>query len=49
MAVEERTDLIVVGNRGANERRRFGRERVPTAVVRTSPCSVLVVDTRAAQ
>ena len=49
VAAEERSDLVVVGNRGAGERRRFGAERVPNAVVRSSPCSVLVVDTRAAQ
>ncbi len=48
VAKEERSDLIVVGNRGAGERRRFGRERVPNAIVRSSPCSVLVVDTRVA-
>jgi nucleotide-binding universal stress UspA family protein len=49
VAAEERSDLVVVGNRGARERRRFGAERVPNAVVRTCPCSVMVVDTRAAQ
>jgi nucleotide-binding universal stress UspA family protein len=49
VAKAERSDLIVVGNRGAAERRRFGREGVPNAVVRHSPCSVLVVDTRLAQ
>ena|SRR2546427_3741613 len=49
VAEEEQADLVVVGNRGVRERRRFGRERVPNAVVRGSPCSVLVVDTRLAQ
>jgi nucleotide-binding universal stress UspA family protein len=49
VAQEERTDLIVVGNRGVRDRRAFRRKRVPNAVVRGSPCSVLVVDTRVAQ
>jgi nucleotide-binding universal stress UspA family protein len=49
VAKEERIDLVVVGNRGASERRRIGRERVPNAVLRGCPCSVLVVDTRVAQ
>ena len=34
---------------GQESGRGFGAERVPNAVVRSSPCSVLVVDTRAAQ
>src|SRR5919198_5145829 len=48
VAVEEGTDLVVVGNRGVRDRRAFRRERVPNAVLRGSPCSVLVVDTRVA-
>jgi nucleotide-binding universal stress UspA family protein len=48
-AERERVETIVVGNRGANGSRWRVRESVPTLVVRHSPCSVFIVDTRAAQ
>jgi nucleotide-binding universal stress UspA family protein len=49
VAGEERVDSIVVGNRGAHGSRWRAHESVPPFVLRRSPCSVFVVDTRAAQ
>lgn len=49
VAAEEGADTIVVGNRGAQGRWWRVRDAVPTMVVRHAPCSVLIVDTRAAQ
>ena len=49
VAERERVETIVVGNKGANGSRWRVRESVPTMVVRHSPCSVFIVDTRAAQ
>jgi nucleotide-binding universal stress UspA family protein len=48
-AERERVETIVVGNKGANGSRWHVRESVPTMVVRHSPCSVYIVDTRVAQ
>ena len=48
-AERERVDTIVVGNKGAHGSRWRVRESVPRMVVRHSPCSVFIVDTRAAQ
>ena len=45
----ERVDTIVVGNKGAHGSRWRVRDSVPTMVVRHAPCSVFIVDTRAAQ
>jgi nucleotide-binding universal stress UspA family protein len=49
IAADERVDAIVVGNKGVRGSRWRVRESVPTLVVRHSPCSVLIVDTRSAQ
>jgi nucleotide-binding universal stress UspA family protein len=49
VAERERVETIVVGNRGAHGSRWRVRESVPTMVVRHSPCSVFIVDTRVAQ
>ena len=49
VAEREGADVIVVGNRGTHGRKRWFLRSVPSAVVRRSPCSVYVVDTRAAQ
>jgi nucleotide-binding universal stress UspA family protein len=49
VAERERVETIVVGNRGATGSRWRVRESVPTMVVRHSPCSVFIVDTRVAQ
>jgi nucleotide-binding universal stress UspA family protein len=49
VAVEERADVIVVGNRGIHSRRRRFLGSVPHGVLRGSPCSVFIVDTRRAQ
>jgi nucleotide-binding universal stress UspA family protein len=49
VAERERVETIVVGNKGANGSRWRVRESVPTMVVRHSPCSVFIVDTRVAQ
>jgi nucleotide-binding universal stress UspA family protein len=49
VAAGERVDTIVVGNKGVHERRWRVHESVPTMVVRHSPCSVFIVDTRKAQ
>lgn len=49
VAADERVETIVVGNKGVHGPRWRVRESVPTMVVRHSPCSVLIVDTRSAQ
>jgi nucleotide-binding universal stress UspA family protein len=49
VAADEGADTIVVGNRGVHGSRWRLRESVPNDVLRHSPCSVLVVDTRRAQ
>ncbi len=49
VAADEKVDTIVVGNRGANGSKWRVRDSVPTLVLRHSPCSVLIVDTRRAQ
>jgi nucleotide-binding universal stress UspA family protein len=49
VAREEGADLIVVGNRGLDERRRHRVLRsVPARVAHGAPCSVYIVDTRSA-
>ncbi|MGE5459036.1 MAG: universal stress protein [Solirubrobacterales bacterium] len=49
VAEAERVDTIVVGNKGVHGPRWRVRESVPNLVLRHAPCSVLIVDTRAAQ
>ncbi len=49
VAAEESADTIVIGNRGAQGSRWAVRDSVPTMVLRHSPCSVFIVDTRRAQ
>lgn len=49
VAAAERVDAIVVANRGAHGSRWRAHESVPSFVVRRSPCSVFIVDTRVAQ
>ena len=49
IAAAERVDTIVVGNKGVHGPRWRVRDSVPTIVLRHAPCSVLIVDTRAAQ
>jgi nucleotide-binding universal stress UspA family protein len=49
VAAEERVDTIVVGNKGVRRPRWRVRESVPNLVLRHAPCSVFIVDTRAAQ
>lgn len=49
VAAHERVDTIVVGNRGVHGPWWRVRDSVPTLVLRHAPCSVLIVDTRAAQ
>jgi nucleotide-binding universal stress UspA family protein len=49
VAADEGADTIVVGNRGVHGSRWRWRESVPNLVLRHSPCSVLIVDTRRAQ
>jgi nucleotide-binding universal stress UspA family protein len=49
VAAEERVDTIVVGNKGVHGPRWRVRVSVPNLVLRHAPCSVLIVDTRAAQ
>jgi len=49
VAEAERVDTIVVGNKGVRGSRWRVRDSVPTMVVRHAPCSVFIVDTRAAQ
>ena len=49
VAAEERAATIVLGNRGVHGSRWRVRDSVPNIVLRHAPCSVLIVDTRAAQ
>jgi nucleotide-binding universal stress UspA family protein len=49
VADEERADVIVVGNRGTHGRRREFLGSVPGGLIRQSPASVYIVDTRIAQ
>jgi nucleotide-binding universal stress UspA family protein len=49
VAAAERADTIVIGNLGAQGSRWHVRDSVPTLVLRHSPCSVFIVDTRRAQ
>jgi nucleotide-binding universal stress UspA family protein len=49
VAAEERADTIVLGNRGVHGSRWRVRDSVPNMVLRHSPCSVYIVDTRKAQ
>ncbi len=49
VAEDEGADVIVVGNRGLHGRRRWLIGSVPQVVLQYAPCSVMVVDTRAAQ
>jgi nucleotide-binding universal stress UspA family protein len=49
VAADEGADTIVVGNRGAHGSRWRVRDSIPNLVLRHSPCSVYVVDTRRAQ
>ena len=49
IAAEETADTIVIGNRGAQGTRWRVRDAIPNIVLRHSPCSVYIVDTRKAQ
>lgn len=49
VAADEHADTIVVGNRGAHGNWWRVRDSIPNLVLRHSPCSVYVVDTRRAQ
>jgi nucleotide-binding universal stress UspA family protein len=49
VAEDEGADVIVVGNRGLHGRRRWLIGSIPQVVLQHAPCSVMVVDTRAAQ
>jgi nucleotide-binding universal stress UspA family protein len=49
VAERERVDTIVVGNRGTHGSWWRVRDSVPNLVLRHAPCSVFIVDTRAAQ
>jgi nucleotide-binding universal stress UspA family protein len=49
IAEEEGVDVIVVGNRGTQGKRRWFLGSVPNAVVQHAPTSVFIVDTRSAQ
>ena len=49
VAEEIRADTIVLGNRGTQGSRWHVRESVPNLVLRHSPCSVYIVDTRKVQ
>jgi nucleotide-binding universal stress UspA family protein len=49
VAGDEGADVIVVGNRGLHGRRRWLIGSIPQVVLQHAPCSVMVVDTRAAQ
>jgi nucleotide-binding universal stress UspA family protein len=48
VAADEHTDVIVVGNRGLQGRRRGFLRSVPARVANRAPCSVFIADTRAA-
>lgn len=49
IAEEEEADTIVVGNRGVHGSWWRVRDSIPNIVLRHSPCSVYIVDTRKAQ
>jgi nucleotide-binding universal stress UspA family protein len=49
IAAQESADTIVIGNRGAQGTRWRVRDAIPNIVLRHSPCSVYIVDTRKAQ
>ncbi len=49
VAAEEQAETIVIGNRGARGSRWRVRDSLPNIVLRHSPCSVFIVDTRRAQ
>lgn len=49
VAERERVDTIVLGNRGTQGSWWRVRDSVPNLVLRHSPCSVFIVDTRQAQ
>ena len=49
VAESERVDTIVLGNRGTHGSWWRVRRSVPNLVLRHAPCSVMIVDTRAAQ
>jgi nucleotide-binding universal stress UspA family protein len=49
IAETERVDTIVLGNRGTHGSWWRVRDSVPNIVLRHAPCSVFIVDTRAAQ
>jgi len=49
VAAEVRAETIVLGNRGTRGSWWKVRESVPNLVLRHAPCSVYIVDTRAAQ
>ena len=49
VAESERADTIVLGNRGMHGSWWRVRDSLPNLVLRHAPCSVFIVDTRAAQ
>jgi len=49
IAERERVETIVIGNRGTHGSWWRVRDSVPNLVLRHAPCSVMIVDTRAAQ
>ncbi len=49
VAAQEHAETIVIGNRGAQGSRWAVKDSVPNMVLRHSPCSVYIVDTRRAQ
>jgi nucleotide-binding universal stress UspA family protein len=49
VAESERVETIVLGNRGTHGSWWRVRDSVPNIVLRHAPCSVMIVDTRAAQ
>ena len=49
VAEREQVETIVLGNRGAHGSWWRVRDSVPNIVLRHAPCSVFIVDTRAAQ
>jgi nucleotide-binding universal stress UspA family protein len=49
IAEQERVETIVIGNRGIHGSWWRVRDSVPNLVLRHAPCSVMIVDTRAAR
>jgi nucleotide-binding universal stress UspA family protein len=49
VAAQERAEAIVIGNRGTHGGRWAVKDSLPNIVLRHSPCSVFIVDTRRAQ